>query len=119
MISEILAGKYYIKLNSVGYQPYSVMVSVTENTSLKLGTIILQPANIMLNDVSVVRQQTTMSNSIDRKTYHVENDILGQTGSASDILENIPSVTVDVDGTVSLRGSSNVTFFINGSRRRF
>ena len=114
MISEISAGKYYIKLNSVGYQPDYVQVSVTENTSLKLGTIILQPANIMLNDVSVVRQQTTMSNSIDRKTYHVENDILGQTGSASDILENIPSVTVDVDGTVSLRGSSNVTFFING-----
>ena len=112
--TEVSAGKYYIKLISLGYEPDSFPVLVSENTPLNLGNIILKLANIMLNDVSVVQQKTTMNNSIDRKTYQVENDILGQTGSASDILENIPSVTVDVDGTVSLRGSSNVTFFING-----
>ena len=112
--TNVPSGKYYIQLNSMGYDPESIPVFSVSNTPVTLGTSKLKVANILLDDVSVVHQQSTLNSSIDRKTYNVEKDILGQTGSASQILENIPSVTVDVDGTVSLRGSTNVTFFVNG-----
>lgn len=59
-------------------------------------------------------EKSIFNNSIDRKVYNVEKDLLAQTSSASEILQNIPSIDVDVNGTVNLRGTSNITFFING-----
>ena len=64
--------------------------------------------------MTVTSQRTTFINSIDRKVYNVQQDILSKTGSASDLLQNIPSVQVDIDGTVSLRGSENVLILLNG-----
>ena len=114
-LSAVNNGTYYIRLSLLGYNSKIIPdVVVKTGAPLQLGTISLTVSTILLGDVSVVQNQTKLESSIDRKVYLVEKDILGQTGSASDILQNIPSVTVDVDGTVSLRGSTNVTFFING-----
>jgi len=74
----------------------------------------LPQANINLDEVTVTSNKIMLSNSIDRKTYNVQQDILSKTGSASDLLQNIPSVQVDIDGNVSLRGSENVLILING-----
>ena len=62
----------------------------------------------------VTGRQREFNNSIDRKVYSVGNDIRSSTGAASDLLQNIPSVEVDVDGNVSLRGSDNVLILIDG-----
>ena len=114
-ISNVPLGNYYLQLKSLGYEQAIIPdIAVKASTPIILGTKALHVSAILLKDVSVVKKQTALLSSIDRKTYNVEKDIMGQTGSASDILQNIPSVSVDIEGNVSLRGSSNVTFFING-----
>jgi len=62
----------------------------------------------------VTAQRSTFVNSIDRKTFNVGQDVMSKTGSVSDLLQNVPSVQVDIDGNVSLRGAGNVMFLING-----
>ncbi len=112
---DVTPGTYYILVSCLGFEQETIPAfSIKDNNPLNLGTTPLKISSILLNEVSVTREKSVLSNSIDRKVYNVEKDILGQTGSASDVLENIPSVSVDVDGTVSLRGSANVTFFIDG-----
>lgn len=69
---------------------------------------------VVLPSVEVSARQLTQLNSIDRKTYLVGQDVQGVSGSAADILQNIPSVQVDIDGNVSLRGDSNVQVLVDG-----
>jgi hypothetical protein len=51
---------------------------------------------------------------LDKRTYDVNQDIISKGGNLQDVLSNVPSISVDTDGTVSMRGSSNVKFLING-----
>ncbi len=64
--------------------------------------------------MTVVSRQDQQLNTIDRKVYNVSGDLMATTGSAADILQNIPSVDVDIDGNVSLRGDSSVQILIDG-----
>lgn len=77
--------------------------------ALKLTGDVLQ-----LEKLEVKGMTQTFLNSIDRKTYNVGREIQSATGSASDLLQNLPSVGVDIDGNISLRGSDNVMILING-----
>ena len=112
----ITANNYYIQVSCLGFEslilPNVVLTQSSKNEDL--GTRYLSVSSIVLSDVSVATNKSMHNNSIDRKVFNVDQDILSQTGSVSDILQNIPSLSVDIDGTVALRGSSNVTFFING-----
>ena len=71
-------------------------------------------ATIRMETLEVISKQSAFLNSVDRKTYFVGREIDSTTGTAGDLLQNIPSVQVDLDGGVSLRGSENVTILING-----
>jgi len=73
-----------------------------------------RPAAPTVGEVVVTGAAPTVSTSIDRKSYSVTGDLQAQTGSIGDALRNIPSVEVDVQGNVSLRGDSNVTILIDG-----
>ena len=75
---------------------------------------IIAESTSTLGEVSVTAQRSTFVNSIDRKTFNVGQDIMSKTGSVSELLQNVPSVQVDIDGNISLRGSANVMFLING-----
>lgn len=66
------------------------------------------------NPVVVTAQKPAVQNKIDRKVYDTKQDPQAATGSAGDILNNVPSVTVDADGTVALRGNTNVQVYVNG-----
>jgi outer membrane receptor protein involved in Fe transport len=114
--TDVQDGNYYIQISCIGFETIIIsnISAGYKNYLIDLGTITLRVSNILLNDVDIISQKSAQNNSIDRKVYNVKKDILSQTGSVSDILQNIPSVSVDVDGTVSIRGSSNITFFING-----
>jgi outer membrane receptor protein involved in Fe transport len=72
------------------------------------------PAPIALPTVQVTASQQELLNAIDRKIYNVGQNAQGVTGSAADVLQNIPSVQVDLDGNVSLRGDDNVQILIDG-----
>ncbi len=83
--------------------------------AINLGRLPLNgEAAVQLEKVEVSARQEAFYNSIDRKVYNVDKDIQSLTGSASDLLQNVPSVQVDIEGNVSLRGDNNVLILING-----
>ena len=116
LINNVAAGKYFLRISFVGYKQMKSKQFVIDgqNVKVNLEKISLQPEDINLDEVTVTSNKIMLSNSIDRKTYNVQQDIMSNTGSASDLLQNIPSVQVDIDGNVSLRGSANVLILING-----
>jgi outer membrane receptor protein involved in Fe transport len=90
--------------------------SVTpQHRAIDLGVLTLTAdETVRMEKFEVTARRETFSNSIDRKVYNLGADIQGVSGSASDLLQNVPSVQVDVDGNVSLRGDSNVLILIDG-----
>jgi outer membrane receptor for ferrienterochelin and colicins len=85
---------------------------IQENTSL--GLIALEEDASQLNEVVVRSEKTTVEIKLDKKVYNVGKDLLVKGGTVSDVLDNIPSVSVDVEGVVSLRGNQNVRILIDG-----
>jgi outer membrane receptor protein involved in Fe transport/5-hydroxyisourate hydrolase-like protein (transthyretin family) len=114
-INNIPSGEYYITFGIIGYaaktSPYFVIDAGHKHVNL--GTVALSQADVNLDEVVVSGEKSMFNNSIDRKIYNVDQDLVGKAGSASELLQNIPSVQVDIDGNVTLRGS-NVLFLING-----
>ena len=79
-----------------------------------LGTINLEIEASALDGVELVGERTTVEIRLDKRIYNVGKDITVRGGSVSDVLDNVPSVSVDVEGVVSLRGNDNVRILING-----
>lgn len=116
IIEEILPGDYLIRYSFIGYNDINIhhLQVSGEQPNINLGKVELSNGVKKLNEVVVTSTKATLNTSIDRKVYQVDQDIMSRSGAASDILKNIPSVEVDIDGQVSLRGSSNVLILING-----
>ena len=106
-------GNYNVRVEFISYKPYTL-----PNQELKkdtdLGTIKLAIDVEQLNEVEVVGEKTTVEVRLDKKIYNIGKDITTSGGNVSDALNNIPSVTVDVDGAIALRGNENVRILING-----
>ncbi|MEO6541974.1 MAG: TonB-dependent receptor [Ferruginibacter sp.] len=115
-IEEILPGNYLIRYSYIGYNNFTAQeLKITEGQrNINLGIISLNSDAKKLNEVVIASTKATLNTSIDRKVYNVAQDIMSGSGAASDILKNIPSVEVDIDGQVSLRGSADVLILING-----
>jgi outer membrane receptor protein involved in Fe transport len=114
-ISKVAAGTYKVAVSFVGYQTKTIdEVSVPAKGEVNLGTIAL-PADVkMLKDVEVVDQKDLVEDKIDRIVYNAEKDATNAGGNAGDVLRKVPMLSVDLDGNVQLRGSSNVRVLING-----
>lgn len=112
-LPNIKAGKYTLKFSYVGYLNDSRNVSVT-NIRCNVGTVKLKSDRKLLKEVVVTEQRSQMSFDIDKRVFTVDQSIATTGGTASDVLADIPSVEVDTEGTVSLRGSESVTVWING-----
>ncbi len=115
-IKNIPFGNYYLIANFMGYEKSSVneIVLSDKDFAVDLGVIKLKPAVQSLEEIEVVATQNRVEYKIDRKVINVSQDLNAAGGSAVDVLQNTPSVTVDIDGNVSLRGSSNFTVLIDG-----
>lgn len=114
-IQGLQEGRYELQVSMVGYKELSRQFSVTrEKTGVSLGKIRLSEDAKMLKEVTVTGQQSTMKLEVDRKTFDVSQDISNAGQAATDVLENIPSVEVDNDGNISLRGNESVEVWING-----
>lgn len=108
-------GNYIIKIQFVTFQTKYLNVAGNKgNRQLDLGVIKVSPSETELDEVVVQGERTQMQLNLDKKVYNVGKDLSNMGGSASDMLDNLPSVTVDVDGNVALRGSSNVKVLIDG-----
>lgn len=117
VITAIPKGVYTFKASYVGYQTMvRDSISISEVvTEVNLGSIKMKTAKgNLLNEVTVSAPKTTMQLGIDKKVFSVDQSLVSEGGSASDLLQNVPSVQTDIDGNVSLRGSSGVRVLIDG-----
>ncbi len=106
-------GNYNASIEYIGYQTYKVsQKNFTESTDL--GTIFLSIAASELEGVEVVGEKTTVEVRLDKKIYNIGKDLTTSGATVSDALNNVPSVNVDVEGAISLRGNENVRILING-----
>lgn len=114
-ISGLPNGKYVLTLSYMGYKDVQRKFSITEDDhSVSFKMLYMSEDSKMLGEVTVTGQRSSMKLEVDRKSFDVSQEILNAGGAASDVLENIPSVEVDNDGNISLRGNSSVEVWING-----
>ncbi len=115
-LEKVPAGEYTLVYNLVGTDSRSTPAFRVDaqHPQMNFTALDVAAAVLQLDKLEVKGKQEAFLNSIDRKTYNVGKEIQSATGSASDLLQNLPSVQVDIDGRVSLRGSDNVMILING-----
>ncbi|MBA6155412.1 TonB-dependent receptor [Tenacibaculum sp. S7007] len=110
---EVPKGEYGVKVEFIGFKTKSLQnKQLTENTNL--GVITLSEDTETLDEVEVIAEKSTVEIRLDKKIYNVGKDMTVKGGNASDVLDNVPSVNVDAEGAVSLRGSENVRILIDG-----
>ncbi|MBN7810173.1 TonB-dependent receptor [Algoriphagus sp. H41] len=113
---ELPFGKFYALVEFMGYEAQKTKAfSLTrEDQNLEMGEIGLATTASDLGEVVVQGEKTVMELSLDKRIFNVGKDLANAGGNASDILMNLPSVAVDPEGNVRLRGSSNVRILIDG-----
>lgn len=110
---EVKPGTYDIKIEFISFKIAEIkQKNLQKNTSL--GLISLDEDANQLNEVVIRSEKTTVEIKLDKKVYNVGSDLMVKGGTVSDVLDNIPSVSVDVEGNVSLRGNENVRVLIDG-----
>lgn len=109
-------GSYYAVIEFTGYPALTTngFVLSAQNPKFDFGILRLASKTTVLQGVVVQAEKSYMQFSLDKKIFNVGKDLANAGGSASDILTNIPSVSVDPEGTVKLRGSDNVRILIDG-----
>lgn len=108
-------GSYTIKLSYMGYTELNRDFTLeAEHKHTNFNKINLSEDSQTLQEVTVTAQRPAMRLEVDRKSFDVSQDISNAGGAASDVLENIPSVEVDTEGNISLRGNTSVEVWING-----
>ncbi|MEZ0609115.1 TonB-dependent receptor domain-containing protein [Fibrella sp. WM1] len=113
-LSKLVAGNYRLLVSFVGYRNQTIdNLTLTNGQSLELGNVLLSTNVKQLNEVTVVGQAAVIEEKVDRLVYNADKDIAAKGGDATDILRKVPLLTVDLDGNVSLRGSSNIRVLIN------
>ena len=114
-IKNIPFGSYTVELQFMGYKTINAGLTVDgSRTNVSLGTLKLEDDSVQLEGVTVVAEYSTTEQKIDRKVINVGRDLTTAGATASEIMSNIPSVNVDQDGKISLRGNENVRILIDG-----
>ncbi len=116
-ITEIPVGRFRAQIGFMGYNSITVddiRLMPRGGTEQNLGTLRLEPNVQALEAAEVVEQRSTLEMMIDRKVFRVGDDLNSAGSNATELLRNVPSIDVDIDGNLSLRGSGNVTILIDG-----
>ena len=116
VIKSVPEGDFNISISFLGYEPLEQgPYKVTgKGESYNLGKLALEPSAIALEGVTVEGERELIEDKVDRIVYNAEQDLTTAGGDASDVLRRVPLLSVDLDGNVSLRGSSNITVLIDG-----
>ena len=110
---EIIPGKYDIITEYISFEK-NIEKGIVLNSSKNIGEIKLKISISDLDEVELIGEQTQVEIRLDKRVYNVGKDITVRGGSVSDVMNNIPSVSVDPEGNISLRGNGNVRILING-----
>lgn len=109
----VAPGTYDIKIEFISFKSTEIKhKSIEDDTNL--GVVNLSEDAAQLNEVVVRAEKSTVEIKLDKKVYNVGQDMIVKGGTVSDVLDNVPSVSVDTEGNVSLRGSDNIRILIDG-----
>lgn len=108
-------GAYALHYFFVGYtvKDQSIVIEAGK-PFFNAGRVILHQDGVVLDGVSITAEKSYFQGSIDKQIYNIEKDIIASNGSAAEALQTIPSVVIDIDGNISLRGNEGVRIFIDG-----
>ena len=110
---DVAPGIYDLLIESIGYEPLK-LANQSFNSSTNLGLIAVKESNQTLNEVVVKGQKASMELNLDKRIFNVGTDLANKGATASEILGNLPSIQVDPEGAIKLRGSDNVRILIDG-----
>ena len=110
---EVKKGLYDIKIEYISFRTKSLEKIDVQN-SIDLGNINISIDENLLDEIEVVGEKTEIEIKLDKTVYNIGKDLTLKGSSVSDVLDNLPSLEVDVDGNVSLRGNQSVRILING-----
>lgn len=116
IIEQVPPGRYFVAVNYVGYPRKEVngIIVTPREPVYEMGVIRVEPGAATLSEVTVESTRQLMEVGLDRRVINVDSELTAAGGTALDLMQNVPSVAVDFDGNVSLRGSSNVTILVDG-----
>ncbi|BAX81774.1 TonB-dependent receptor domain-containing protein [Labilibaculum antarcticum] len=115
-LTKLKPGKYFVEISFIGYNK-AIVRNIPINQDRKLADlkiVSLRQSSEALNEVVVTSERVPVQYQIDKKVIPVSRQITAASGTAVDVLENVPSVSVDIEGNVSLRGNSNFTVLVDG-----
>jgi outer membrane receptor protein involved in Fe transport len=116
VVEGLPIGFYLVKVSLVGFATKRLppLTITAENPEVQLGSIPFSISTTRLNEVQVQGERAAVTYGLDRKVINVAKDLTSIAGTATDIMKNVPSVTIDADGGISMRGSSNLRILIDG-----
>ncbi|GAB3893790.1 outer membrane beta-barrel family protein [Larkinella knui] len=113
-LTKLLPGEYRLQVSFLGYRNKETgKLKIERGTDINVGNVMLAPDVKTLQEVNVVGQTQIVEEKVDRLVYNAEKDITNKGGDASEVMRKVPMLSVDLDGNVTLRGSSNVRVLIN------
>ena len=110
---DVTPGIYDVKIEFISFKVITIKNRDLQK-STNLGQIALEEDASQLNEVVVRAEKSSVEIKLDKKVYNVGQDMMVKGGTVSDVLDNVPSVSVDTEGNVSLRGSDNIRILIDG-----
>ncbi|MGA2297873.1 MAG: TonB-dependent receptor, partial [FCB group bacterium] len=114
-IKNITPGKYILRINYLGYRDINAPIVITEKKPARnIGKIKMTQTSLRTQGIEVTADREMIQTSVDKKVYNVEKNLTTAGGSALDVMKTVPSIDVDIDGNISLRGNQNVQILIDG-----
>lgn len=118
--NDINVGKYNLELTFIGFEKKIIVVETSKKKpDIKVNNIILNQSSELLSEVKIEEKKAIYETRIDKIVYNAEHDLNESENDATDVLRKAPLLSVDLDGNVSLRGSRNIKFLVNGKASSF
>ncbi|HEV7349267.1 TonB-dependent receptor [Telluribacter sp.] len=113
-LTKLKAGSYYLQVFFVGYKVHKVPIQLERGQKVNVGTLDIEADTRLLEELRVSGQRATVITQIDKQVYRADQFQSAVGGTAVDVLKNMPSVTVNAEGEVSMRGSNGFLVLLNG-----
>lgn len=118
--NDINVDKYKVTVNFIGFEEKTIIVETSKKKpDIKVNNIILNQSSELLSEVKIEEDKVIYETRIDKIVYNAEHDLNESENDATDVLRKAPLLSVDLDGNVSLRGSRNIKFLVNGKASSF
>lgn len=111
---RVSPGRYVVQVTFVSYKPYKEEMDLQAGEEYSMGIITMEQTTQSLEELVVRAEKSQMQLSFDKRVFQVGQDLTSLGGSAINVLENVPSISTDIDGNISLRGNESVRVLING-----